>query len=212
MERCSTNAIIEKNTGGFRISKLRSQQIVVESQHCAGFRWRRSLAFCFQIKSPPRSANGGTLPAIVQKFPPRWFSTKLPEALDASTFLKQVNSFSRTKSSDLQLPGSESRGRAMVSKCANPTCSTPFHYLREGKIFRVEVEVTPPLRANETVELSNGSKVPFLIASRKPARKLEHYWLCGPCSRTMSLLIDKDNGVTVMPKTHLRASAASAAS
>ena len=100
----------------------------------------------------------------------------------------------------------------MVSKCANPTCSTPFHYLREGKIFRVEVEVTPPLTADETVQLSNGSKVPFLIASRKAARKTEHYWLCGPCSRTMSLLIDKDNGITVMPKTQLRAAAASAAS
>lgn len=99
----------------------------------------------------------------------------------------------------------------MVSKCANPTCSTPFHYLREGKIFRVEVEVTPLASANETVEPSNGNKVPFLVA-RKPARKLEHYWLCGPCSRTMSLLIDKDNGVTVMPKTQLRAAAASAAS
>jgi len=100
----------------------------------------------------------------------------------------------------------------MVSKCANPTCSTPFHYLREGKIFRVEVEVTPPLTSDETIELSNGSKVPFLVASRKPARKTEHYWLCGPCSRTMNLLIDKDNGVTVMPKTQLRAAAASAAS
>lgn len=100
----------------------------------------------------------------------------------------------------------------MVSKCANPTCSTPFHYLREGKIFRVEVEITPPLTADETIELSNGSKVPFLITSRKPAKKTEHYWLCGPCSRTMNLLIDKDNGVTVMPKTQLRVAAASAAS
>lgn len=98
----------------------------------------------------------------------------------------------------------------MVSKCANPACSTPFHYLREGKIFRVEVEVTPPLTSEETIELSNGSKVPFLVAMRKPARKLEHYWLCGPCSQTMNLLFDRDNGVTVLPKTHTRAAAAAA--
>ena len=98
----------------------------------------------------------------------------------------------------------------MVSKCANPACSTPFHYLREGKVFRVEVEVTPPLTKEETIELSNGSKVPFLIASRKPTRKLEHFWLCGACSQTMSLLIDKDNGVTVLPKQNTRAAAAAA--
>ena len=98
----------------------------------------------------------------------------------------------------------------MVSKCANPACSTPFHYLREGKIFRVEVEVTPPLTSEETVELSNGNKVPFLVAMRKPSRKLEHYWLCGPCSQTMNLLFDRDSGVTVLPKTHTRAAAAAA--
>jgi len=98
----------------------------------------------------------------------------------------------------------------MVSKCANPACSTPFHYLREGKIFRVEVEVTPPLTPEETIELSNGSKVPFLVAMRKPSRKLEHYWLCGPCSQTMNLLFDRDNGVTVLPKAHTRAAAAAA--
>ncbi len=26
----------------------------------------------------------------------------------------------------------------MLAKCANPTCSTPLVYLREGKIFMVE--------------------------------------------------------------------------
>ena len=45
----------------------------------------------------------------------------------------------------------------MVSKCANPACSTPFHYLREGKIFKVEVEVTPPVTSDESYELSNGN-------------------------------------------------------
>jgi hypothetical protein len=98
----------------------------------------------------------------------------------------------------------------MVSKCANPACSTPFHYLREGKIFRVEVEISQPLTSQQTIELSNGGKVPFLIATRKPGRKLEHFWLCGPCSQTMSLLFDKDSGVSVLPKPNIRAAAAAA--
>jgi len=97
----------------------------------------------------------------------------------------------------------------MVSKCANPACSTPFHYLREGKIFKVEVEVTPPVTSDESYELSNGNKVPFLIAARKPGRKLEHFWLCGPCSQSMNLLFDKDNGISVFPKVRTRAAAAS---
>ena len=98
----------------------------------------------------------------------------------------------------------------MVSKCANPACSTPFHYLREGKVFRIEMEVTPPITSEETIELSNGSKVPFLVAARKPARKVEHFWLCGACSQSMNLLFDKDTGITVIPKQQARAVAAAA--
>jgi hypothetical protein len=96
----------------------------------------------------------------------------------------------------------------MVSKCANPACSTPFHYLREGKIFRVEVEVTPAVE--ETTDLSDAGKIPFLVAPRKPNRKLEHFWLCGPCSQKMSLMFDKDSGVSVIPKPQTRATAAAA--
>lgn len=97
----------------------------------------------------------------------------------------------------------------MVSKCANPACSAPFHYLREGKIFRIEIEATPPMDCEEA-EFSDGGKVPFLVGSRKPIRKLEHFWLCGPCSQNMSLLFDKDNGVTVKAKQRTRAAAAAA--
>jgi len=98
----------------------------------------------------------------------------------------------------------------MVSKCANPACPTLFHYLREGKVFRVEVEVTPAVVPGDTLELPNGNKAPFLVKNRKPNRKVEHFWLCGPCSQTMSLIFDKDLGINVIPKP--QASAAAAAS
>src|SRR5207302_7934307 len=102
----------------------------------------------------------------------------------------------------------------MVSKCANPACSTPFHYLREGKIFRVEVEATPsqvsPLPGSqEQTGIATENKSPFLVASRKPPLKLEHFWLCGPCSQSMSLLFEKDNGISVIPKFRARAAVAS---
>jgi hypothetical protein len=97
----------------------------------------------------------------------------------------------------------------MVSKCANPACSTPFHYLREGKIFRVEVEATPQLSSQDKTGVSNGNKNPFLVSVRKPMLKLEHFWLCGPCAQSMSLLFDKEAGVSVVPKVRARAAVAS---
>jgi len=51
----------------------------------------------------------------------------------------------------------------MLSKCANPTCSTPLVYLREGKIFMVEspqpqLEVrTSPSPKLQTVWSTSGS-------------------------------------------------------
>jgi hypothetical protein len=65
----------------------------------------------------------------------------------------------------------------MLSKCANPSCSTPLVYLREGKIFMVE----SPHKAR-----------PVLVgpANPKPQNRVEHFWLCGPCSSNMTLTCD----------------------
>jgi hypothetical protein len=101
---------------------------------------------------------------------------------------------------------------SMVSKCANPACPTLFHYLREGKVFRVEVEVTPAAVPEDTPELPNRNKVPFLVKNRKPNRKVEHFWLCGPCSQTMNLIFDKDLGITVIPKPQAGMASTAAAS
>jgi hypothetical protein len=152
---------------------------------------------------------------------------KLPVSSRSEVFSGgfQQNNFQRLwmhllcRSSPLQAGGLQTKTPdrlkvegSMVSKCANPACSTPFHYLREGKIFKLEVEVTPWGTLEDALEFSDGNQGPFLVTSRKPVRKLEHFWLCGPCSQTMSLLFDKDNVVTVMRKPHVRAAAAAAAS
>jgi hypothetical protein len=64
----------------------------------------------------------------------------------------------------------------MIAKCANPVCSAPFHYLREGKVFRMEFD-------------SDGSLLQPRLAGRKPAGKIEHFWLCGPCSTALTLVM-----------------------
>lgn len=81
----------------------------------------------------------------------------------------------------------------MIAKCANPVCSAPFHYLREGKVFRMEFG-------------SDGSPLQPKLAGRKPAGKIEHFWLCGPCSTTLTLAMHegKVEAVSVEPEVLTR--------
>ena len=78
----------------------------------------------------------------------------------------------------------------MVSKCANPGCSAPFQYLRDGKVFQLEVR-------------GQSSPGPQLLNAGKPSAHLEHFWLCGACASTLTLLVDKGQVVTV-PLEHAR--------
>jgi hypothetical protein len=77
----------------------------------------------------------------------------------------------------------------MLAKCANPSCSTPLVYLREGKIFMIEAPLQSPLT----------------LMGPEPARlktqnRVEHFWLCGPCSSRMTLTFDQQQGVQVVQK------------
>ena len=77
----------------------------------------------------------------------------------------------------------------MLAKCANPSCSTPLVYLREGKIFMVESHES---RAVVDIALPVRPKMP---------NRVEHFWLCGPCSLEMTLIFEHHKGVQVVPKT-----------
>jgi hypothetical protein len=80
----------------------------------------------------------------------------------------------------------------MLSKCANPDCQNTLHYLREGKVFKVESQ-----------------SAPFLVGDKKPQRKVEHFWLCGTCSRALTLTYNKEAGIQVSRKTLAHRAAAS---
>jgi len=77
----------------------------------------------------------------------------------------------------------------MLSKCANPACSTQLIYLRQGKIFVME-------HAPETAARSERP----LPAKPKPAQRVEHFWLCGPCSAEMTLTYYRQSAVRIIPK------------
>lgn len=71
----------------------------------------------------------------------------------------------------------------MLSKCANPDCSTPFRYLRDGKLFEIET--------NGQMESTSGAK--------KPMRRVEFFWLCGGCAAELTVINDHDKGVITVP-------------
>jgi hypothetical protein len=73
----------------------------------------------------------------------------------------------------------------MLAKCANPSCSTPLVYLREGKIFMVE---------------SLESQANAAIPRPKAPNRVEHFWLCGPCSSELTLSYDRQSGIHVVRK------------
>jgi hypothetical protein len=89
----------------------------------------------------------------------------------------------------------------MLSKCANPKCSAPFHYLHDGRLF--EVQVTPEEIAVTATETSENSQ-------KKPPRKVERFWLCSKCSATMTLAVNRENEILLLPlKRTARVAAAS---
>ncbi|HEY1272892.1 MAG TPA: hypothetical protein VGF08_12940 [Terriglobales bacterium] len=71
----------------------------------------------------------------------------------------------------------------MLSKCANPECTTPFLYLHQGKLFRIEVE-------NREAED---------VLPRVARRRTEYYWLCDRCSVKMTLQFRRGSGVVAVP-------------
>jgi hypothetical protein len=77
----------------------------------------------------------------------------------------------------------------MVTKCANPACANEFHYLRNGRLFLVEVE-------EDSGRVSLG---PQLVGERRKPRRVEHYWLCDECVPKLTLAIDRERGVVAVP-------------
>jgi hypothetical protein len=71
----------------------------------------------------------------------------------------------------------------MVNHCANPECSKPLHYLREGRIFVFDVpDPLAPPKAGKIVH------------------RMEHFWLCGNCSEAFTLAQGTERNVHIMPK------------
>ncbi len=74
----------------------------------------------------------------------------------------------------------------MVSKCANPNCSTIFRYLHEGRLFHVPGQATK-------------------MASSAISHPDEFFWLCSECSQQLTIVVDPGIGVHTAPRIAQRA-------
>ncbi len=81
----------------------------------------------------------------------------------------------------------------MLAKCANPSCTSVFHYLREGRLFQMETGLGGPQQTGE----------------KKPAHKIEYFWLCSQCSAEMTLAYERGKGVVAVPLPHAQSAVAS---
>ncbi|MGE5726661.1 MAG: hypothetical protein ACM34G_15880 [Acidobacteriota bacterium] len=81
----------------------------------------------------------------------------------------------------------------MLAKCANPSWHAPFLYLREGKLYQMEVGAEAPQGAPAL------NDQPGVAADRKTPRRLEFFWLCGRCAPRMTLAFNRGQGVMVVP-------------
>ena len=81
----------------------------------------------------------------------------------------------------------------MLSKCANPSCSAAFQYLRDGRLFQMETGLGGPAEAGD----------------KKPAHKIEYFWLCAACCTDLTLTYQTGKGVVTVPLRPARTAAAS---
>jgi len=70
----------------------------------------------------------------------------------------------------------------MVNNCANSTCGKSLLRLREGRIFIFDAFAGPS------------------VPGAKRLRRLDHYWLCGACVKTMMIVQNAQGAPTVLPR------------
>jgi hypothetical protein len=73
----------------------------------------------------------------------------------------------------------------MVNACYNSECKKELHYLREGRVVRI-------------------------IHGDGNEARLEHFWLCGPCSVAYEFVFEADGSVSLI-RRHRERSAITAA-
>jgi hypothetical protein len=76
----------------------------------------------------------------------------------------------------------------MLARCVNEGCNRPLYSFSEGRLFQFEV-------VSISLAASDESSAPF---DEKPQRETVHFWLCGRCASTMSLVLEPARGLKLV--------------
>jgi hypothetical protein len=76
----------------------------------------------------------------------------------------------------------------MLAKCVNESCKRALSSFSEGRLFQFEV-------VSISLAASDEGSAPF---DEKPQRETVHFWLCGRCASTMSLVLEPARGLKLI--------------
>jgi hypothetical protein len=76
----------------------------------------------------------------------------------------------------------------MLARCVNDNCNRPLHSFSEGRLFQFEV-------VSISLAASDENSAPF---DEKPQRETVHFWLCGRCAATSTLVLEPAKGLKLI--------------
>jgi hypothetical protein len=79
--------------------------------------------------------------------------------------------------------------KQIMARCINENCNLPLRSLSEGRLFQFEI-ISISLAANDE------TAAPF---DEKPQRETVHFWLCGSCASTLTLVLEPARGLKLVP-------------
>ncbi len=76
----------------------------------------------------------------------------------------------------------------MLARCVNESCNRRLHSFSEGRLFQFEV-------VSISLAASDENSAPF---DEKPQRETVHFWLCGRCASSYTLLLEPARGLKLV--------------
>ncbi len=76
----------------------------------------------------------------------------------------------------------------MLARCVNEHCNRPLHSFSEGRLFQFEV-------VSISLAASDENSAPF---DEKPQRETVHFWLCGRCASSYTLVLEPAKGLKLL--------------
>jgi hypothetical protein len=76
----------------------------------------------------------------------------------------------------------------MLARCVNESCKHALYSFSEGRLFQFEV-------VSISLAASDEGSAPF---DEKPQRETVHFWLCGRCASSMSLVLEPARGLKLV--------------